>query len=141
MTPADIKAFITSGKAVGTLTSQRSGEHYTYRFTAVKDAEDKFFVSLLTGPDNTRDYSYLGLLTRRDDGQLQFRTTAKSCASSGAKSVQGLQWMLAWVDRGQELSESSATFEHMGRCGKCARPLTNPESIERGLGPYCAGLL
>ena len=32
------------------------------------------------------------------------------------------------------------TFEfwHEGRCGKCGKKLTTPESIERGLGPECA---
>lgn len=25
------------------------------------------------------------------------------------------------------------------RCSKCGRPLTNPESITRGMGPECAG--
>jgi len=29
---------------------------------------------------------------------------------------------------------------HLGRCGKCGRPLTDPASMERGIGPYCAGL-
>jgi hypothetical protein len=28
---------------------------------------------------------------------------------------------------------------HQGRCGKCARPLTDPVSIELGLGPVCGG--
>ena len=26
------------------------------------------------------------------------------------------------------------------RCSKCGRPLSNPESIARGMGPVCAGL-
>jgi hypothetical protein len=26
---------------------------------------------------------------------------------------------------------------HEGRCGKCGRALTVPESIESGLGPVC----
>jgi hypothetical protein len=27
---------------------------------------------------------------------------------------------------------------HSGRCGRCGRTLTTPDSIERGLGPECA---
>lgn len=30
---------------------------------------------------------------------------------------------------------------HAGRCAKCRRPLTHPDSIARGLGPICAGLI
>lgn len=26
------------------------------------------------------------------------------------------------------------------KCSKCGRPLTNPESIARGMGPECAGV-
>lgn len=30
---------------------------------------------------------------------------------------------------------------HAGRCAKCRRELTHPDSIARGLGPICAGLI
>jgi hypothetical protein len=30
---------------------------------------------------------------------------------------------------------------HEGRCGRCNRKLTVPESIETGLGPECASKL
>ena len=28
-------------------------------------------------------------------------------------------------------------FYHMGKCCVCKRALTNPDSIEKGIGPYC----
>jgi len=36
-------------------------------------------------------------------------------------------------------TSSKATFLEESRCGKCARELTDPVSIERGLGPHCYG--
>ena len=27
---------------------------------------------------------------------------------------------------------------HSGKCGKCGKKLTTPESIKSGLGPYCS---
>jgi hypothetical protein len=30
---------------------------------------------------------------------------------------------------------------HEGRCGRCGRKLTVPESIESGFGPECASIL
>lgn len=36
--------------------------------------------------------------------------------------------------------EAMARFGHeLGICGRCASPLTDPESIARGIGPVCAG--
>jgi hypothetical protein len=36
-----------------------------------------------------------------------------------------------WADRGYRI--------HLeGRCLRCNRPLTTPESIRRGIGPICA---
>jgi len=34
-----------------------------------------------------------------------------------------------------------AEFSEMDRCGRCARPLTDPVSIQRGIGPDCWGAL
>ena len=46
----------------------------------------------------------------------------------------------AWFWRTLNGGTFPATFEfwHEGRCAACARRLTVPESIERGLGPECA---
>lgn len=38
-------------------------------------------------------------------------------------------------------THSNIEIWHHGRCGRCARPLTVPESIQLGLGPECAKLL
>ena len=44
-----------------TVTSKATGKHFTYK---IKMAKDKgcLFVSVLTGPNNTSDYSYLGCI-------------------------------------------------------------------------------
>lgn len=40
--------------------------------------------------------------------------------------------------RSQGVIECLARYGHaLGKCGICSRPLTNPESIERGIGPVC----
>lgn len=42
------------------------------------------------------------------------------------------------VERGAE--QAASDYGHqIGKCGICSRTLTNPESIERGIGPVCAG--
>ena len=137
MTSDLIAAFLTSGRATGTLKSLKSGSHFTFKISANRNDEHMFFVSLLTGSDNEHDYSYLGLLLRHPErGTLSFRVTGKSCAGNDAASVRGFRWMLAKLNRGEELSPQGE-FHHEGRCGRCNRVLTEPESIETGLGPVC----
>lgn len=37
------------------------------------------------------------------------------------------------------IEQASAYGRKTGRCMICGRLLTNPESVERGIGPICAG--
>lgn len=79
------KEFVLAGQAVFTLElpSEYASDHdlcphYTFRVT-YKEASAKFppswFVSLLSGPDNTSDYTYVGMLIphsgRANNGQEQ----------------------------------------------------------------------
>ena len=129
-------AFITAGKATFTVSNGK-GEHYTYRVTK-KEAQGNYpaahFINLLTGPDNTSDYTYLGVL---DAATGKVRTTAKSRYNSDSKPVKVASWALSIVWQNATLPEGYA-IQHEGRCGRCGRALTVPESIESGIGPECA---
>lgn len=131
------KDFITAGRATFTVKSGRTGQHITYRISHKKgngQFPPAWFISVLTGPDNTRDYTFLGLLSTSSGG---VRLTGKSGFSEDSQPVRVLRWALrrVWDDlpfpTGYEI-------HHEGRCGKCGRLLTVPESIESGLGPECA---
>ena len=37
------------------------------------------------------------------------------------------------------ITEAGFDVHHEGKCGKCGRPLTVPESVKTGLGPICSG--
>jgi hypothetical protein len=52
--------------------------------------------------------------------------------------AKGVQYRLRAEHRAtlEQLEEFGKAF---GVCGECGRTLTNPESIERGIGPICAG--
>lgn len=52
------------------------------------------------------------------------------------KPLAVLAWSLRIVDGKTELPPNYGMF-HAGRCGRCGRLLTTPESIESGLGPDC----
>lgn len=135
------KEFILAGKAIFTVSNNK-GEWYTFRVKH-KEAEGRFqeawFVSLLTGPDNTASYTYLGMLSPQAlDASQRVRLTAKSKYSESSKPVQVLRWALHLVWTGGTFPEGYA-IKHEGRCGRCGRLLTVPESIDRGIGPECYG--
>lgn len=139
MTTAEAaERFMTAGAAVFTIRSAKTGVRYTYKVTAVPDQLDtrwgkKFFVALLTGPDNTGDFTYLGLLEGRN-----FRLTTKSRMPVTAAPVKAITYAVLQIMGLKRIPELLEIW-HEGRCGRCNRVLTVPESIALGLGPECAG--
>ena len=136
----DVRAFVLAGKAIFTLVGRDS--RYTYKVTHKAAAlgspyPDAYFISLLTGPDNTSEYTYLGLL---DAHTGSVRLTRKSAYTDDTTPVVAIRWALARVWQGKSLP-APAQILHAGRCGRCGRLLTVPSSILSGFGPECAGKL
>ena len=141
------KQFILAGKAVFTVEipasygSERGLKgHYTFKVChkeASAQYPEAWFVNLLTGPDNTSDYTYFGML-RPADGQLDL--TAKSHHTESSKLVAVLRRVLARVWAGEQDAITAAGFNlhHEGKCCRCGRILTTPESVTSGIGPECA---
>lgn len=131
--PEATKKFILAGKAIITLESEKTGNHFTYR---VKKDEQKnlHWVYLLTGPNNCSDYSYLGRLVSG-----RFTTTKKSVTQIDAPSAAGFKYMCEWLGSGK--MPPHMRIRHEGKCGKCGKKLTVPESIETGFGPECREML
>ena len=129
----DALAFLLGGKATFTLLSQNTGVRFTYKVAVAKDNEDRFFVSLLDGPDNWSNYAYIGLMNR--DGS--FRRTPKSGVTEDAPSFKAISWFLRHIFGGTDMPKGDE-FWHEGKCGACGRKLTVPASIQSGLGPVCA---
>lgn len=127
--------FVKAGYAIFTVTS-KTGEYYTYKVehsTGSENFAPAWFVQLLTGPDNTSDYSYLGLLDAKTGA---VRLTKKSRYSDDSLPVKVIRWALGMVWSDKPLPEGYA-IEHMGLCGHCGRALTTPESLAIGIGPKC----
>ena len=138
-----VQEFLFGGNAVFTLRSLKTGMRYTYRVKVKKqDVQDKlqgpeltYFAATLRGPDNTKNYRYLGVL--RQPGTLYL--TPASQQARGSASLNALVWFLGHL-RAAHTGVLGVTVEfwHEGRCGCCGRTLTVPESVVRGLGPECA---
>lgn len=143
------KQFVLAGKATFTIEVPESFRtekpdldlkpHYTFRVehkAASGQYKEAWFAKLLTGPDNTRNYSYVGILNA-DSGSV--RTTAKSKLAADNIVLKLLNRTLAlvWAEDIGPLEAQGFALHHEGRCGKCGRLLTTPDSIERGIGPEC----
>ena len=138
----DFKKFILAGKATFTVHNNK-GDHYTYRVTK---AEEKgtwgvtWFVSVLTGPNNTRDYTYVGLLNSNTGTIRHTKASQFDANSLVAKVFNWAVGRVVWADRLNALPNGYG-IKHEGRCGRCGRMLTTPESIDIGIGPECLGKL
>lgn len=145
------KQFVTAGDATFTIEVPASlqaaphnyAAHYTYRVQRVEATERwpaAWFAKVLTGPDNEADFTYLGKL---DDFTGQTRTTAKSARWADTKQLKLLNRVLArvWGDDHAAYEAAGFRTHHEGRCGRCNRKLTTPESVERGIGPECAEIM
>lgn len=127
------KPYILGGNAKITVVSHKSGQSYTYQVREkTLSTEDKtlHFVAVLTGPDNIKDFEFLGSIF---DG-VTFVHGKKSRIAPDAPSARAFAWL--WRNLGDT---ERVTVLHSGCCSRCGRELTTPESIRRGLGPVCAG--
>lgn len=133
------KDFVLAGKAIFTIDNGK-GTHYTYKVThkeATGQYNESWFVSLLTGPDNTSNYTYLGMLNPFN-GAVSL--TRKSKFDDLTLPVRVIRWALNIIWSSKELP-TGYNIRHEGRCGRCGRVLTVPESIDTGIGPECAKLM
>jgi len=128
-------AFMLAGNAHVTFQSAKTGTRFTYHVVAapppsvVSNVPVSHFVHVLVGPD---DYKYLGCIyTNR-----LYKHGHNSRIDRNAKSAIAFAWVWGKLTAGK-MPDVLGVW-HEGRCGKCGRRLTTPESIESGLGPICA---
>lgn len=124
----DVRAFLLAGRALFTIRSVKTGARFTFKVVR-KDSSDMWHVRVLSGPDNCSDYNYIGFIGRT--GNQFFAKKRKGGGYSSSPSVKAFSWFLQNVD------SPMVEVWHEGRCGRCGRRLTVPESLETGFGPEC----
>jgi hypothetical protein len=127
--------FALAGNARFTIVSKKTQTRFTFKVRASEDNAAMHFVSVLTGPDNWSNYSYLGFIRRG----VYFHGGQKAKVGQDAPSAKAFDWFWRNLSRGH-VSEA-VEVHHCGACGRCGRALTVPESIKSGFGPECIGKL
>lgn len=128
----DALRFMFGGNATFTIRSEKTSTRYTYKIRQQNEGAP-FFVSVLRGSNNDRDYQYIGCIFGEDRGTLK----AGAKGMIGAPSFKALSWTLAQLAAHARIPDKLSIF-HDGRCCACGRKLTTPESVISGIGPECA---
>lgn len=121
-----------------TIQNRQTGEHRTFEIYTVRRGQlkGKRIIALLTGPDNNSHYKKFAFLNT--DGTIsvwkKYRsyTNKKSIWEMYALMIKAIiiDKIQNWTDKYDQQVEKS--------CLICSRRLTNPTSLETGIGPECA---
>lgn len=138
---ARAKEYILTGDAVLTFRNSETGNRFTYRITRPKDADAKcpHFVKVRTGSgsdsnSNNGQYAYFAnIWPDKNRGLKGLQHGRKSQIDPDAPSIRVFTWIWDHID---DLPETIEVW-HEGRCLRCGRRLTVPESIAQGYGPEC----
>jgi hypothetical protein len=118
-----------------TVSNVNTGQHRTFKVnTQPQDARfaaGKRVVSLFVGQDNQNPFEYKGFGFVNSAGTVQVWRRYKDT------EFEVFGRMLSNVSY---FERKGAEYLFSGRCIRCNRELTNPDSIRSGIGPVCAGL-
>lgn len=123
--------FILGGNALFTVKYSKTGVRYTYKVLVERNDMESLRVYVMCGNDNTKDYKKIGYIkiqnTRPEYHPLSYTESLDSSVffdNIFLNLLIGLYMPLLEI-------------WHEGRCCRCGRTLTVPESIEMGIGPEC----
>lgn len=124
---------VATHNGIITIKSRTTGEHRTLRIhTQPKDAKfaaGERVAEILSGPDNTGDYR--GFAFVKSDGSV--------CLWKKYQDSDFYQWIARFLRHPERfLNKVEINFE--GKCRRCNRDLTTPESVASGIGPTCSGM-
>jgi len=121
-----------AGRCTFTVSNNKNN-HYTFRIDKI-GKYSRYIVKLLTGKDNNKDYTYLGMMFSEDETPVRLTKASKFNNSSIPFRVfvfaQKVLSNHKTIPEGYSISPS-------GNCMRCGRKLTTPESIKTGYGPEC----
>lgn len=127
--PEDFKDFILAGDAIFSVRNKNTGKHMTFKVVKKKYKEGKeedpkvWWVMVCIG---SNEFTYLGVLT--ENGFLCKANTDSAIAFRFLMQRYVLNLM----------PKDNVELFHEGKCPYCGRPMTDPASLERGMGPVCA---
>ena len=131
--PGKELAFIKAGNAIFTIRNENTGGRFTFKVQRheKKAGDAVWFVRVLTNQDNNKDYTFIGTFWKEN----AYRHSPRSTIGKDAPSTRVIDWFLTKMRFGN-LPDYVKVY-HEGRCGRCSKRLTVPESLLSGYGPEC----
>lgn len=127
-TRESILSFLLAGNAHFTLVSVKTGVHFAFKVKRMKGSWPGKQMYWVDGGANN-----IGSLTYTEsDKSLKFKERS---TTRNSNYMLPFKWFL------HHMSDAQIELWHEGTCGMCNRPLTDPVSIARGIGPECAAKL
>lgn len=141
---------LAHGRLIVTAVSAKTGDHITLRFRCKNRELKQKYVSLaeakIIGVEAGR--------VREDDGwqmadmvgwcfadevRERRRLSFKPNRDADSARVWLATHLLLWIKGAVELHPDLESVKLADRCARCSREISDPESIERGVGPECWG--
>jgi len=131
-TALEVREYVLGGHATVTFVSTKTKTHLTYRVTVCKRDARFHFVWVHT----SRGYRYVGAIRGVGDfkSRSYFVPTKKSLPETH-QYFKSFKWI--WGHIYNDSLPSNMQVFHYGTCCRCGRTLTDPKSIELGIGPEC----
>lgn len=134
---------LAAGDVRVTVTSKKTGEHITIRFKAFKDTRDTPGKNWTRVPLVEATHVFIEVPTPGNSwawadkvGTFYPQSQRFFIADNADPArVYAAQMAAQWLNG----VKFESRIQEESRCGKCGRALTDPVSIERGIGPECYG--
>ena len=136
--PLTLPTLFFAGRAVLTFQNQKTSNHITVSVKQARDKNDRkvklpiFFVNISLLGDKEQGMVFAGTI-------YQDTATARLARGLDANSqvAKVFGWIINATRNPRLLREQGVSLLHEGKCARCGLSLTNPLSIERGLGDDC----
>ena len=131
---SDARHIVVGGNSRFTVVSAKTGRRITYRVRKPRKSDNPnlYYVSVRSGPRAGGDgYDFIGSITPT----TAFSYSHRSFFGRDDDRIAVFNWL--WDRIRANRIPDTIEFWHEGRCARCQRPLTDPESILSGFGPEC----
>lgn len=129
--------FILAGKSEFILHSTKTNEDFKFQIVKKDSTNSKYkyvyFLNVISGHEKI----YAGHLFFNEDTRMfEFNQGKKGKVAANELNIRSLLFVLNKLIRCEHVGNLEVF--HVGKCGKCGKKLTTPESILTGLGPTCS---